>query len=275
MDNYIPALDHGFVGLVDSMGDDAAIVQAARVSYGAGTKTKREDEGLIRYLVRNRHSSPLEMVEFKFHVACPISIARQWLRHRTASVNEYSLRYSEAIGAVYQPPLDRMTGQDTKNKQGSTQVRLADEEGTHWLMGDEMAFATRTYQQLLERGLNRETARGILPLNQYTEFYWKIDLHNLLHFLGLRMDSHAQPEIQEYARRILSLIHPVAPAAVDAWIDNVFLAKTFSREAFVTMGVDEFHAAQEELHNTTVEVGDYPRISAAEARVRLHGDSND
>ncbi len=238
----IPVLDKGFVRLVGYMVDlvdtepegfddhfehtgfrvphghtlDAQIVRAARVSYGKGTKTIREDEKLIRYLLKHEHWSPFEMVEFKFHVKAPIFVARQWFRHRTASVNEVSARYSVVEDEYYVPEYWRL--QDTKNKQGSV-GRL--DELTNAYATDayteavEMAF--KAYEALLNAGVAREMARMVLPVSVYTQFYWKQDLRNLLHFLRLRLDPHAQWEIRQYAEAILQLIEPLVPVTVRAW----------------------------------------------------------
>ena len=217
MNEQINILDHGFVRLVDVMGSDAAIVQAARVSYGDGTKTLREDQGLINHLYRNRHTSPFEMVEFKFHCKMPIFIARQWIRHRTASVNEYSGRYSVMSDAFYLPPLDRIQGQDTKNKQGSDGEQIQDPLAAQLLMKSVFDICHNAYTTLLDMGVSKELARIVLPVSNYTEWYWKIDLHNLLHFLRLRLDSHAQPEIQAYGKAMYELIKPHVPMTIAAF----------------------------------------------------------
>ncbi|AYJ73916.1 thymidylate synthase [Thermus phage phiLo] len=199
---------------------DAQIVRAARVSYGKGTKTVREDEKLIRYLINNEHWSPFEMVEFKFHVKAPIFVARQWFRHRTASVNEVSARYSVVEDEYYVPEYWRL--QDTKNKQGS--VGRLDEEANGYATEvylKVMEEAFRSYEELLASGVAREMARMVLPLSTYTQFYWKQDLRNLLHFLKLRLDPHAQWEIRQYAQAILSLIEPLVPLTVKAWKEVV------------------------------------------------------
>lgn len=214
----IPVLDHGSVRLVDIMGDDDAIVQAARTSYGKGTKTVSEDAKLVDYLVRNRHTSPLEMVEFKFHCVMPMFVARQWVRHRTASINEYSARYSEVKDVFYVPHSSRVLGQGKANKQGS--------EGDLPL-GAKVTFiedvtriskeAYEAYKLALESGVARETARILLPVNFYTEWYWKIDLHNLLHFLKLRLDKHAQYEIRVYAEAIARIVQAHCPVAWESF----------------------------------------------------------
>jgi thymidylate synthase (FAD) len=195
---------------------DAQIVRAARVSYGAGTKSVRDDAKLIKYLLRHEHGSPFEMVEFKFHVKAPIFVARQWFRHRTASVNEVSARYSVLPEEFYIPQAFRL--QDTKNRQGST-GELDEYTNAHALDAytEALTYAAHAYDALLKAGVAREMARMVLPLATYTEFYWKQDLRNLLHFLRLRMDHHAQWEIQEYARAILTLIQPLLPLTIAAW----------------------------------------------------------
>jgi len=209
-------LDHGFVRLVDHMPQvdlDTSIVQAARVSYGDGTKTSRGDRGLIRYLLRHWHTTPFEMVEFKFHIKMPIYIARQHLRHRTASVNELSARYSVVPREYYNP--DTFRGQSEVNHQGSEGI--VDVKGIDTTSALEHAFGV--YDQLLEQGVCREQARGTLPQSTYTEFYWKINLHNLMHYLQLRLDHHAQQEIREYAEAIYALVQPLVPITMEAFRD--------------------------------------------------------
>ncbi|MBD3222747.1 FAD-dependent thymidylate synthase [bacterium] len=199
----LPVLDDGFVRVVDYMGDDRAVVQAARVSYGEGTKKVSDDRGLIRYLLRHRHTTPFEMCEIKLHVRVPMDAWRQWIRHRTASVNETSTRYSIAIDAAQRTAPDQWRQQARSNRQGS-EGELGPDAGR--TLSEEEAglqdHARRVYLGRLERGVAREQARKDLPLCTYTEAYWKIDLHNLLHFLALRMDPHAQQEIRDYARVI-------------------------------------------------------------------------
>ena len=218
-------LDQGFVALVDSMPRfvpeghtaDQAIVQAARVSYGEGTKKVTEDRGLVRYLLRHRHTTPFEMVEFKFHVAMPIFIARQWIRHRTANVNEYSARYSIVPDRFYRPTLDNVRKQSTSNRQGGEEtIDVSTAEAFLELLDDSEKLYER-YIELTEQGVARELARAALPVSVYTEWYWKCDLHNLLHFLSLRMDSHAQQEIRVYAEAMYELIKPICPVACEAF----------------------------------------------------------
>ena len=223
----VRVLDHGLVALVDAMPRlvpegqtaDQAIVQAARVSYGAGTKRVNEDRGLIRYLLRHRHTTPLEMVEFKFHCAMPIFVARQWIRHRTANVNEYSGRYSIMPDRFYRPDAENVRQQSATNRQGG------DGQADRSTADRFLALLERTermhaeYLELTEQGLARELARIPLPQSLYTEWYWKIDLHNLLHFLSLRLDPHAQMEIRVYAQAMLDLIEPIVPVTVEAFRD--------------------------------------------------------
>ena len=217
----LPVLDDGYVRVVDYMGGDAAIVQAARVSYGAGTKPVSKDRTLIRYLMRHRHTTPFEMCEIKLHVRVPMDCWRQWIRHRTANVNEYSTRYSEAIDAASRTPADRWRLQKATNRQGSegrvdtaTGTRLSDAES------DLQQHARGVYKERLDAGVAREQARKDLPLSTYTEAYWKIDLHNLLHFLSLRADSHAQEEIRAYATLIgEQVVSRWVPITWEAYLD--------------------------------------------------------
>jgi thymidylate synthase (FAD) len=224
-------LDDGFVRVIDYMGDDAAIVQAARVSYGKGTKRVHEDLALIRYLMRHSHTTPFEMCELKLHLRVPMDVWRQWIRHRTASVNEYSTRYSEAIDAVQRTPPDAWRLQSVGNRQGSSGM-LPVEEGTH-LSAEEDALqkqARDIYNARIAAGVAREQARKDLPLSTYTEAYWKIDLHNLLHFLDLRMDTHAQQEIRAYANLIgEEVVARWVPMAWEAFLDYRRHATRLSR----------------------------------------------
>lgn len=219
----------GFVRLVDIMGDESSIVQAARVSYQKGTKTYADDRSLIRYLMRHRHTTPFEMVELKFHVRVPMDCWRQWIRHRTASVNEYSTRYSEAIDSMASTDYDAWRLQSTTNKQGSGDF-LPREKGEFFSL-QEMDFhqhAKDVYEGRIKAGIAREQARKDLPLSTYTEAYWKIDLHNLFHFLGLRMDSHAQLEIRQYANAIGEILKEKLPVAWEAFVDYRLLAMQLS-----------------------------------------------
>ena len=227
-DNSVRVLDKGFVRLVDCMGDDAAIVQSARVSYGKGTKSVNEDEGLIRYLLRHRHTTPFEMVEFKFHVRLPIFVARQWIRHRTANVNEMSGRYSEMPDCFYEPEHDLCTTQSAQNKQGGTGflVENAAQCADEMSKSNQLLYAQ--YQSFIARNMRRELARISLPLSLYTEWYWKIDLHNLLHFLELRLDSHAQYEIRVYAEAIANIVKEKVPMTWRAFEDYRLKSMTIS-----------------------------------------------
>ena len=226
----IKCLDKGFVRLVDSMGGDDAIVQAARVSYGQGTSKVSQDRGLIRYLMRHRHTTPFEMVEFKFHCKMPIFVARQWVRHRTANINEYSLRYSEARDEFYFPDPEHIQFQSALNKQGRSgevPLELKQKVLDYFKEISERSFTM--YQELNEAGIARELARSLLPVNIYTEWYWKNDLHNLLHFIGLRSDSHAQYEIRVYSDAMAVSVKAVAPFAWEAYQDYVVHGMRFSR----------------------------------------------
>jgi thymidylate synthase (FAD) len=229
--------DHGLVALVDVMPRlapagktaDYAIVQAARVSYGEGTKQVNEDRGLIRYLARHRHSTPFEMVEFKFHHVMPIFVARQWIRHRTANVNEYSARYSVVRDRFYHPTADNVRKQSAANRQGGDEPMdpVTAREFLDYL--DEIERGYAKYEQFLQKGVAREIARIALPASVYTEWYWKIDLHNLFHFLSLRMDEHAQQEIRDYANAMFELIRPIVPIAAEAFLDYNLGALHLSR----------------------------------------------
>ncbi|MCC6321140.1 MAG: FAD-dependent thymidylate synthase [Phycisphaerales bacterium] len=234
--HHIKIHEHGFVALVDAMPRlvpqgqtaDAAIVQAARVSYGQGTKKVNEDRGLIRYLLRHRHTTPFEMLEFKFHVAMPIFVARQWIRHRTANVNEYSARYSIVPDRFYKPSLDAVRKQSASNRQGGEDRFTADpaaapdeartaEEFLRYLDDAEKMYGR--YEHLTRAGVSRELARIALPVSVYTEWYWKCDLHNILRFLSLRMDPHAQEEIRIYADAMYALLEPIVPLTMEAFRD--------------------------------------------------------
>ncbi|MBC7479693.1 MAG: FAD-dependent thymidylate synthase [Pseudorhodobacter sp.] len=224
-----PVLDHGFIRVVDYMGDDAAIVQAARVSYGAGTKHVQNDEGLIRYLMRHWHSTPFEMCEVKLHVKLPVFVARQWIRHRTANVNEYSGRYSILDREFYIPDPAQLAAQSVVNNQGRGEVLTGDESArVLQLLKSDANTAYDHYEAMLsttgpdgtpQQGLARELARMNLPANIYTQWYWKIDLHNLFHFLRLRADPHAQYEIRVYADAIAACVKDWVPLAYAAFED--------------------------------------------------------
>lgn len=230
-----PLLDHGFIRVIDYMGDDSSIVQAARVSYGEGTKSVSSDRALIRYLMRNFHTSPFEMCELKIHVKMPIFVARQWIRHRTASLNEYSGRYSEMGGDFYIPKEEHIQPQSEGNRQGREAIFPP------WVV-KKIASTLRIapmlihedYQKLLGgklenvAGLSRELARIILPLSTYTEMYWKMDLHNLLHFISLRASPHAQYEIRVYAEKLLEIVQQWVPETYSAFMNYRKNATTFS-----------------------------------------------
>ena len=228
----LPVLDHGFVRVIDYMGDDSAIVQAARVSYGRGTKRVRQDAGLIRYLMRNWHTTPFEMCEIKYHVKLPIFVARQWIRHRTANVNEYSARYSILDREFYVPAPEHLAAQSKSNRQGRGEVLAGDEAANVMrLLQEDASRAYDHYEDMLNEdiegnildsersGLARELARMNLSLNFYTQWYWKVDLHNLMHFLWLRSDDHAQYEIRAYAEAMLQTLKLWLPLTYDAFMD--------------------------------------------------------
>ncbi|GAB4516939.1 MAG: FAD-dependent thymidylate synthase [Phycisphaerales bacterium] len=246
----IRVLDHGLVALVDAMPrlvpegqtGDSAIVQAARVSYGAGTKRVNEDRGLIRYLLRHRHTTPFEMVEFKFHCAMPIFVARQWIRHRTANVNEYSGRYSIMPDRFYRPDAENIRQQSTSNRQGGDGAADQTTADRFLALLERTERLHQEYLELTEQGLARELARIPLPQSLYTEWYWKIDLHNLLHFLSLRIDPHAQQEIRVYAQAMLDLIEPIVPVTVEAFRDYRMGAVNLTR-----LEVEAMRAGKAEL----------------------------
>ena len=228
----MPLLDHGFVRVVDYMGDDNAVVQAARVSYGKGTKRVSEDRGLINYLMRHRHTTPFEMAEIKYHVKLPIFVARQWIRHRTANVNEYSARYSILDNEFYIPAPEQLAAQSAQNRQGRDAVLTGDEAVEVFkLLRDDSENNYAHYDYMLNegadgepkdpgrKGLARELARMNLSLNFYTQWYWKTNLHNLLHFLSLRADPHAQYEIRVYADAMLDTLKRWVPLTHDAFMD--------------------------------------------------------
>ena len=227
---YFPVLDHGFVSLVDYMGSDDSIERAARVSYGYGTRKSSRTRGLIRYLRRHRHSTPSEMVELKFHCAMPMFIARQWIRHRTASVNEYSGRYSLMPLLFYTPVEEHFNLQSVTNNQGrggQAEDALHREATSRWREIRERSAGA--YEWMVGEDVAREIARIDLPLSTYTQWYWKIDLHNLLHFLSLRVDPHAQYEIRAYAEVIAGMVKRVAPLSYEAWLDYDLGGRPLSR----------------------------------------------
>jgi thymidylate synthase (FAD) len=228
---YFPVLDHGFVSLVDYMGSDEDVERAARVSYGYGTRRSNQTRGLIRYLRRHKHSTPSEMVELKFHCAMPIFVARQWIRHRTASVNEYSGRYSLLPLLFYRPDAAQMALQSADNRQGR-QAEPVDpdtyaEAVARWERLRRAAAAD--YEWLVTHDVARELARIDLPLSVYTQWYWKVDLHNLLHFLTLRVDAHAQYEIRAFGRVMAGMVQRVAPLSFEAWRDYDLYGVRISR----------------------------------------------
>jgi thymidylate synthase (FAD) len=227
----LPVLDDGFVALVDVMGDDGSVVQAARVSYGEGTRKVSDDRQLIRYLLRHAHTTPFEMAELKFVVRVPMDCWRQWIRHRTASVNEYSTRYSLAIDAMQGTSDDQWRSQAASNRQGSGESLPPAAGHPHTAAEQELqALARRVYEERLAAGIAREQARKDLPLSTYTEAYWKIDLHNLLHFLALRMDPHAQLEIRRYAETIgHQIVAPLFPLVWEAFLDYRMEAMRLTR----------------------------------------------
>jgi thymidylate synthase (FAD) len=227
---YYRVLDHGFVALVDYMGSDDAVEQAARVSYGAGTRKVSETRGLIRYLRRHRHTTPSEMVELKFHCAMPMFVARQWIRHRTASVNELSARYSLMPLLFYTPKEEQFELQSHSNKQGregGAPPEVYREAVERWERL--RAGSGDAYRWMLEEDVARELARIDLPLSTYTQWYWKVDLHNLLHFLSLRVDPRAQWEIQEFGRAIAGMVKRVAPLSYEAWLDYDLESRPLTR----------------------------------------------
>jgi len=237
-------LDHGFVRVVDYMGDDNAVVQAARVSYGTGTKKVREDRGLIRYLIRHRHTTPFEMCEIKFHVKLPIFVARQWVRHRTANINEYSARYSFLDNEFYVPAPEKLATQSNVNRQGRGSVLEGEEAADVMrLLREDAHRAHAHYIEMMNeddageiqksdrKGLARELARMNLTLNFYTQWYWKVNLHNLMHFLSLRADEHAQYEIRAYADVMLQIFEHWVPLTYEAFCDYRLGAMEMSKQA--------------------------------------------
>ena len=230
----IPVLDHGFIRVIDYMGTDAAIVQAARVSYGVGTKKTNEDRGLINYLMRHSHTTPFEMCEIKLHVKLPLFVMRHWVRHRTANINEYSARYSILSNEFYIPEIDQLAKQSLTNKQGKSDeaMDLSSAKEVIDILESSCKESYEKYLHMLDDlSLTRELARAVLPVNVYTEMYWKIDLHNLLHFIRLRADSHAQYEIRCYANEILNIVKKWVPFTHDAFVNyrqkSVSISKKF------------------------------------------------
>lgn len=258
---HFDVLDKGFIRVVDTMGDDSAIVQAARVSYGTGTKSVSTDTGLIRYLIRHRHTTPLEMCEIKFHIKMPMFVARQWIRHRTANVNEYSARYSVLDNDFYIPSVEQLAGQSTTNGQGKQERPLSESEANKVIniLKTDSERCYDNYKIMLNKhdngepvdpehqGLARELARMNLPANIYTQWYWKIDLHNLLHFLSLRADSHAQYEIRVYADLMLNTI-------VKEWCPIAYQAFMDYRKNGVTISAQELVALKKLLKGEPVDI---------------------
>ena len=233
LDEEVPVLDKGFVRLVDYMGSDDRIVQSARVSYGKGTKTVRQDRGLINYLMRNRHSSPFEQVILTFHTKMPIFVARQWVRHRTARLNEISGRYSVMEDEFYVPRAGEISAQAVDNKQGRDEPLPPDlVEHVQAQLVEGQLSSYQVYEALLDTGLARELARINLPLSLYTQWYWQVDLHNLFHFLELRLDTHAQYEIRAYAEVMLDMAEKVAPIATEAFREHVLGGTHFSAREY-------------------------------------------
>jgi thymidylate synthase (FAD) len=237
LDQEIKVLDKGFVRLVDYLGGDERIVQSARVSYGSGTKSFRQDRGLIHYLMRNDHTSPFEQVQLTFHTKMPIFVARQWVRHRTARLNEISGRYSVMKDEFYLPEPDQIRFQSESNKQGRSEETLPIEQAMSLIrqMEEDQRNIYKHYEEMLEQNVARELARTNLPLSLYTEWYWQIDLHNLFHFLRLRIDPHAQYEIRVYGEALALCAKAVAPLAYEAFEEHVLHCVTFSRAECAAM----------------------------------------
>ena len=234
LDKEFPVLDKGFVRLVDYMGGDERVVQSARVSYGSGTKSYREDSGLIDYLLRNRHTSPFEQVILTFHIKLPIFVARQWIRHRTARLNEISGRYSVMKDDFYVPRPEDVAFQSNDNKQGRAEKIPGKEEAEQIrsILEKNQKLAYMEYTKLIDSNIARELARINLPLSLYTEWYWQIDLNNLFHFLKLRLDAHAQKEIRLYGKILLEIAEKVAPLCCESFRQHILGGVNFSREEF-------------------------------------------
>lgn len=262
-------LDHGFVRLVDVMGEDSSICQSARVSYGKGTKTVREDRTLIRYLMRHLHTSPFEMVEVKFHIRLPIFIARQWIRHRTANVNEYSGRYSEMTDEFYLPDITQIRKQSNINKQARSEEELdySVSESIVYNMQTSQTASYAEYKSYVEQGVAREIARINLPLSAYTEWYWKIDLHNLFHFLRLRMDSHAQFEIRVYAETIAEIIKQIFPMSYEAFEDYILNSVTFSS---AELSILKNYFSKINFEEISIDEADFPKLEMHELKNKIN-----
>lgn len=233
--NTIRVLDHGEIKLIDWIGSDERIVQAARVSYGAGTKTVREDKGLIDYLIRNSHTSPLEQVQFTFYAKMPIFVARQWVRHRTAKINEISARFSIFEDEFYVPDISRMQTQSAHNKQGSSEELIPNADEYPARISQTQSEIYQEYESHLNAGMARELARINLPVSIYTKWYISCDLHNLFHFLKLRLGEHAQYEIKVYARAMYDLIKPIVPYACESFERHILNGKRFSSDEYELM----------------------------------------
>ncbi len=255
LDKEFPVLNKGFVRLVDYIGGDSRIVQAARVSYGEGTKSYREDKGLINYLLRNDHTSPFEQVGFTFHIKMPIFIARQWVRHRTASLNEISGRYSIMKEDFYLPSEEDISFQSTDNRQGRSDSDVPADMKKRFvsIMNEDQKSVYSSYRTLVDDGIARELARINLPLSLYTEMYWKMDLHNLFHFLRLRMGTHAQMEIRVYAEIIFDIISRVCPAACGAFKDHILGSVRFSRKEMDALR-EKLEGNESALHGRAAEI---------------------
>ena len=255
INKYFPILDHGFVSLKDIMGNDVSIEEAARVSYGAGTRKKSTTRGLIRYLMRHKHTTPFEMVEFKFHICAPLFVARQWMRHRTASINEYSGRYSIIPTMFYCPNRENLTKQSEENNQGRDESLISEE---NYKRLTNVARTLRSsnkflYKSLLEQDVARELARIDLPLSTYTIWYWKVNLHNLFHFLKLRCDEHSQWEIRQYSDTIAGIVKEACPLAFEAWLDYGYNASNLT--ALDKKLINTMRASPEQVEKLAAEIG--------------------
>jgi len=263
--NYIPYLDKGFVGLISHMGNDSSIAQSARVSYGGGTTHARKDEHLIRYLLKHKHTSPFEMVQFRFHIKAPLFVARQVVRHRTSSWNEISARYSIMSNCYYTPTANNIKAQSSANKQGRDgDINNNDKNKIIEKLNNNYENSNSLYNELLGTdvegvfsenypGLSRELARLCLPVSMYTEWYWSINLHNLFHFLKLRLDDHAQYETQELAKIIYKIIKNIVPVASDAFEEYIFNSESFSKTELKV--IKQYISNVEEIINLAKEKG--------------------
>lgn len=267
----IPCLDHGFVYLVDYMGVDTSIVQAARVSYGKGTKKLNEDRGLIRYLMRHQHTTPFEMIELKFHAKMPIFVARQWVRHRTANINEYSGRYSVMSDEFYLPPKTEIRGQSKWNHQARSEEQLSPEQQKRVLELLKQTYATGQsgYNEMIDMGFARELARIGLSVANYTQWYWKIDLHNLFHFLHLRMDAHAQHEVRVYAKAMARIVKDAFPMAYEAFNDYQVHGVHWSRLEMDILKKLKIQMTNAKLDKLAEQVGMANKRELAELKTKL------